>query len=83
MINAVETKTWGPIEDDWRGYCGGMAILECLIWEGTYSDGENKRRPVGWTGKKFAKGHARSFGDFAEFFTLQAMGKPFNQHVME
>lgn len=31
--------------------CGGMAILECLIWEGTYSDGENKR-PVGWTGKK-------------------------------
>lgn len=47
-----------------------------------YSDGENKR-PVGLDWKeKFIKGHARSL-ETLQNFTLQAMGKPFNQHVME
>ena len=23
--------------------CEGMAILECLMWEGTYNAGENKK----------------------------------------
>ena len=49
--------------------CGGMAILQCLMWEGTYNDGENKKTcGLDWK-EKFIKGHARSFGDFAEFYS--------------
>lgn len=49
--------------------CEGMAILECLMWEGTYNDKENKKTyGLDWK-EKIIKGHARSFGDFAEFYS--------------
>ena len=38
--------------------CEGMAILECLMWEGTYNDEENKKTyGLDWK-EKIIKGHA-------------------------
>lgn len=48
--------------------CEGMAILECLMWEGTYNAREN-RKPCGLDWKeKFIKDHVDLL-ETAEFYS--------------